>query len=49
MTFVYATVLLLAAAPFVLWPLVRRAEPRREAEPAPDPRIAIEEEELDSA
>lgn len=49
MTWIYSTALLLAAAPFVLWPLVRRHEVRPEPEPGPDPRVAVEAEELDRA
>lgn len=47
MTWAYATLLLLVAAPVVLWPLVSRREPRTEPELRPDPRIAAEADELD--
>jgi cytochrome c-type biogenesis protein CcmI len=51
MTFVYATLLLLAAAPFVLWPLIRHWQPEPERPPRVDLREArlreLEELELD--
>lgn len=53
MTWVLASVLLLLAAPWVLWPLIRHWQPGAQATPAPDPVEArlreLDEIELDLA
>jgi len=50
MTYAVASVLLLLAATFVLWPLVRHWQPRVAVAPAPDPGEArlSELEEIES-
>ena len=51
MTWLLATLLLLMAAPFVLWPLIRHLEPQKEADGEEDSadlrRRRLEEIELD--